>query len=220
MKYNKDSNHTTYINKYGDEVPSVTTILKILNKPSLVRWANYLGFNHQKVDDVVNDYADRGTLIHELISAYLSGSLMIYIDNDRFPISMILQFFKRFKKWTNNHTVKPILLEQEFCSDKFGGTVDFYGEIDGYYTLLDFKTAKKIRLSMFLQLALYCIMLEEKGYKIDRVGILLINPDNKDEKYLTREEMDPYIEVMKNLVDVFHCYYDVNFKYKWNEEIF
>ena len=36
--------HEEYINRDGVEVPSVTTILKLLNKPTLQKWANYLGF--------------------------------------------------------------------------------------------------------------------------------------------------------------------------------
>ena len=219
LKFNKDETHTVYTNIDGNEVPSATTILKILNKPSLIRWANYLGFNRQNVESVLTDYADRGTLVHSLISAYLNGSLIIYIDDGKIPISMILQFFKVFKEWYKKHDIEMIFSEKSFSSDLFGGTIDFYGKIDGQYTLLDFKTAKKIRLSMFLQLALYCILLEEKNYKIDRVGILLVNPDNKDEKYLSREEMEPYIQFMKKLVPLFHLYYELNEKDKWNEEI-
>ena len=46
--------HTVYKNKYKKEVPSVTTILKILNKPALQKWANSLGFKRQKLDDATN----------------------------------------------------------------------------------------------------------------------------------------------------------------------
>jgi hypothetical protein len=36
-KFNINNDHTMYFNKNGDEVPSATTILKILNKPQLVK---------------------------------------------------------------------------------------------------------------------------------------------------------------------------------------
>ena len=52
MKY---SNHAQYINEKCIEVPSVTTILKLLNKPSLCKWANYLGFKRENVDKVLEE---------------------------------------------------------------------------------------------------------------------------------------------------------------------
>ena len=44
FKLNKFSAHNVYCNKDDKEVPSVTTILKIINKPSLMYWANGMGF--------------------------------------------------------------------------------------------------------------------------------------------------------------------------------
>lgn len=222
MKFNKDSTHTTYFNSFGIEVPSATTVLKILNKPALIKWANFLGFNGRNVDDVLKETATRGSIVHDLISAYLAGHLIIYVPDpdNQVSASEISAYIKSFKEWLSKHTVAPILLEKKFSSDKFGGTIDFYGIIDGQYTLLDFKTAKKIRLSMFLQLALYCILLEENGYKIDRVGILLVNPNHKDDKYITRSDMDPYIIFVKKLLNIFHCYYELNQFNNWNEDIF
>ena len=35
--------HTVYKTKDGKRVPGVTTILGVINKPALVRWANNLG---------------------------------------------------------------------------------------------------------------------------------------------------------------------------------
>ena len=42
--------HRKYFNKDGKEVPSCTTIIKMLNKPELVKWANYMGF--KKIDTI------------------------------------------------------------------------------------------------------------------------------------------------------------------------
>lgn len=218
-KYNKDPNHTIYRNSKNEEVPSATTLLKILNKPSLVQWANYLGFKRLRVDDVLEEYAELGTLIHLLISSYLNKDMIVYIPQSNIPNNVVFSYFAKFKKWYSKHDVEPIYLEQSFSSDKFGGTVDFYGKIDGYYTILDFKTSKKIRLSMMIQLALYCILLEQHGCTVDRVGILLVNPDYEDEKYISRKELDPYIEFALQLVDIFHSYYYLNEYNNWNEYI-
>ena len=48
----KYSDHSTYINNNDIEVPSVTTILKVLNKPHIVNWANSLGWKKQSYKKV------------------------------------------------------------------------------------------------------------------------------------------------------------------------
>ena len=218
-KYNSDNDHAVYINKLGTEVPSATTILKILNKPQLVKWANYLGFKHMNVDSVLNESASLGTLVHRLINSLLSNKLIIYINDGTISNALLYSYINRFKMWLKTHTVEPILLEQKITSDKFGGTIDFYGSIDGKLTVLDFKTSKKIRLSMFFQLALYVILLEELGYEVEQVGILLVNPINKDEKYIQRKDFEKYVIFAKGLVDLFHSYNLLNDDDKWNESI-
>ena len=218
-KFNKDNKHTIYINKLGEEVPSATTILKILNKPQLVRWANHLGWNHLHVDAVLNESSIMGTRVHYLINAILSNNYVIYIDDGEIPIKLLYSYITRFKMWLNTNTVEPILLEKSLTSDLFGGTIDFYGKINGKFTVLDFKTSKKIRMSMFFQLALYVILLEELGYQVDQVGILLVNPQYRDERYIQRDELQPYIVFVNKLVDLFHSYYKLNIESKWNEQI-
>ena len=217
MKYSK--NHTVYYNDNGNEVPSATTILKILNKPALVKWANYLGFRSLDVDAVLNESAELGTLIHDLIHSILCKHLIVFIPSEKHPNWLIYSYIKKFKTWLNTNTVEPIILEKSFSTDNFGGTVDFYGKINGKYTILDFKTSKKIHITMFIQLALYCILLEKHGYTVEQVGILLVNNKNDGEKFISREELEPYVEFAKGLVGVFHSYYNLNDKYKWNEFI-
>lgn len=217
MKYSVS--HTAYFNKESIEVPSATTILKILNKPGLVKWANYLGFKHLDVDSVVNESAELGTLIHDLINSILSKNLIIFVPTEKYPAWLVYSYLNTFKIWLNTNSVEPIILEKSFSSDRFGGTVDFYGKINGKYTILDFKTSKKIHITMFVQLALYCILLEEHGYEVEQVGILLVNNKSGGEKFISRQELEPYIEFAKGLVEVFHSYYNLNDKYKWNEFI-
>ena len=171
------------------------------------------------VDSVLNESASLGTLVHRLINSLLSNKLIIYINDGTISNALLYSYINRFKMWLKTHTVEPILLEQKITSDKFGGTIDFYGSIDGKLTVLDFKTSKKIRLSMFFQLALYVILLEELGYEVEQVGILLVNPINKDEKYIQRKDFEKYVIFAKGLVDLFHSYNLLNDDDKWNESI-
>jgi len=218
-KFNPKSDHTIYKNSLGQEVPSATTVLKILNKPQLVKWANYLGFKSLDVDSVLNESAALGTLVHDLINSILSKYLIIYIPDGIIPSDVVFSYINRFKIWLKTNNVEPILLEKSITSDKVGGTIDFYGKINGKLTLLDFKTSKKIRLSMFFQLAIYVILLEELGYEIEQVGILLVNPKYKDEKYIARKDFEKYVTFARRLIDLFHSYYNLNNEDKWEESI-
>ena len=51
----KYSDHSTYMNEEEVEVPSVTTIMKILNKPFIAKWANSLGWKRQSYDKVLEE---------------------------------------------------------------------------------------------------------------------------------------------------------------------
>ena len=79
-------------------------------------------------------------------------------------------------QWEKTKKVEPILCEHPLVSEKlgFGGTIDFYGLIDGVATLKDYKTAKAIYPEHLYQVAAYRQLLEENGYQVAAVGILQI----------------------------------------------
>lgn len=214
VKYSKD--HTVYYNSKNEEVPSATTILKILNKPALSKWANYLGFKHQNVDCVLNEAAEFGTYIHDNIHNFFLGK-EFDLGNSPLGVTDAYGALRAFRDWYDNNSVEMCFTEKQFTSDLFGGTIDFYGKVNDKHTIIDFKTSKKIRLSMFLQLALYTILLEKHGYIVEQVGIVLCNGQHKDIKYMLRSDIDKYIEIATLLVDLFHKVYNVNEEEKWGE---
>jgi len=218
-KYNK--NHTIYVNDKNEEVPSVTTILQLLNKPKLLKWVNHLGFKRQSYELVIQEYSDIGTLVHYIINCILSNqpidkdlinkkySNLYHILNPNFL------HIKAFNIWKDLHTIKPIYLEESLVSDKFGGTIDFYGKIDNKLTILDFKTSKNFYSTMFLQLAGYCMLIEEKGLKVEKAGILIINNSGYKERIFTRRKLNNYIKVFKHLLTLFHSWYELNCTDEW-----
>ena len=209
-------NHTVYMNDSDVEVPSVTNIIKLLNKPSITKWANYMGFKHIYVKDILEETSRFGTLIHYIINLIINDKkLDITLHHrDKFKVYSILD---KFLSWYKSHEVKPILTEEKLVTDTFGGTVDFYGIVDGKYTIVDFKTSKSIHLTMFIQLALYSILLEKKGYKIDQVMILSLGSEKYKTKLMTRKELEPYVKIGLLLVDLFHYYYDICKSGNWND---
>lgn len=217
MAYSK--NHTLYYNDDNKEIPSATTILKILNKPNLVYWANHLGFNHRKYDEVLNDASKLGTEVHSLIENFLNKNMFIYIKTEipEFYYS-VYRCLGSFFQWYNNNSIKPIFTERSFISKRFGGTIDFYGIVNDKLTIVDFKTSKNIYYSMFIQLALYTLLLEDNNRKVEQVGIVLCNENKADNKFILRKDLDPYLKIADKLVDLFHLYYDLNEK-EWRDTI-
>lgn len=219
-KYNKGK-HTVYHNDKGEEVPSVTTILKVLNKPNLIGWANYMGLRGKKVKTILDDTSSFGTMVHSLIDGIINNKYIIYIHdiNASYSKLEIMLAMRNFIEWKDANEIVPIMTETKLEIDDYGGTLDFYGTINGKLTLLDFKTSKAIRLSMFIQLALYTILLESNGYEVEQVGILIVNKNKSESKFLTREELDLYIGLGKDLVRVFHKHWEIDKRDNWNESL-
>jgi len=83
----------------------------------------------------------------------------------------------KYFDWEKGHTLQPIYTEVPIVSEqwRFGGTVDWFGLIDGTATLLDFKTGKGIYPEMAYQLAAYSHLITEHNvaplsHQILRVG--------------------------------------------------
>ena len=125
----KYSDHSTYNNKEGMEVPSVTTILKVLNKPFIAKWANSLGWKRQSYDKVLEESAERGTFVHELLHEYL------FKEGKRFDIShpdtvnFIAEHINAFKEFLSEHELEPIWGEKSFSVEQYGGTIDLFNSL-------------------------------------------------------------------------------------------
>jgi predicted RecB family nuclease len=213
MKY---SAHSTYLNTDKIEVPSVTTVLKILNKPFLQKWANIMGFKRKKIEDILESSSIVGTMVHQIIEAYMLQKFYVFIPTAKHLREVAMAHLNSFIEWQRTHSnVTPIFMEKHLSSQKFGGTIDFYGMVDGKHTILDFKTSKQPYSSYFLQLAAYCIMLEEQGHKVEQAAIIIINQTGYNEKFIKREELESYIQAFKTLVEFFHAWYDLNISDGW-----
>jgi ATP-dependent exoDNAse (exonuclease V) beta subunit len=206
----KYSEHSTYINKKEVEVPSVTTIIKLLNKPFIAKWANSLGWKRQSYDKVLEESANKGTFVHETLHEYLFKEGKKFDLSNPEVLNFLYENLNTFKEFEKDYDIKPIWGEKSFSLDKFGGTVDLYCELDNKYTILDFKTSKRFYSSHFIQLGAYIQLLEANDYKVEQVAILRIREGDYDIKIINREDMNDYIELFNRLVEVFYLVYELN----------
>jgi len=168
--------HIRYKNELGKRLPGVTTVIGVLNKPLLVPWANRLGLEGINVKDYVNDKADIGTLVHEMMFCDLKGT---EVDTSYYTgqqIDIAQNSFKKYLAWKKEHTIKPLILEEGMVSEKYqyGGTIDNYCLIDGVPTLIDYKTCKALYSEHFIQVSAYRQLLREARYKVKQCAILRV----------------------------------------------
>lgn len=203
----------------GIGYPSVTEILKTIEKPELKKWKD----ETPDADAISRDRATIGTIIHWRIERLLAEKHNLplvplklddvsiinhrcakegcyYCERKRkmtHAIEMIMSYFDDF---LTKHTLEPILLEHMVCEKTFGyaGTLDFYGHVDGESSILDFKTAKMFYNgnTFGAQLAAYKKALKKK---VDRLYILRLNEETGDE---LREVSDDW-ETFKKALDGF-----------------
>lgn len=158
--------HRTYALADGTIVPGVTTVLQVLNKPALVRWANRLGLAGIDSTKYVDDKAAIGELAHQMIADYLRGEKTDTSEYSKVQIDQAENALLSFFEWEKSNQIEPIFIEEPIVSEtwKFGGTVDCFGKVNNKLTLLDFKTSASIFPEMKIQVAAYCILLAETQY--------------------------------------------------------
>lgn len=164
-------------NPDGVDCPSVTTILDIINKPFLLQWANKLGKEGKDVDEEKSRAARGGTVGHEMIQHTLGGPPVNERAWSAGEIEEGRTVLSKFEHWRSHggkvKSMRTILMEERIFSGLgYCGAMDWYGEIDGYLTLLDFKTGKSISPEYIYQLAAYKKMLMEKGHRVQKVRLL------------------------------------------------
>ena len=206
----KFSDHSTYMNNDNEEVPSVTTILKILNKPFIAKWANSLGWKRQSYDKVLEESANKGTFVHELLHEYLFKEGKEFDISNPDTVNFIYENINAFKDFLKEYDLEPIWGEKSYSTDKYGGTIDLLCNLNKKLTILDFKTSKRFYSSHFIQLGAYIQLLEKHDIFVDQVGICRIKDGEVNIKLIQRSDMEQYIELFNKLTDVFYMVYELN----------
>lgn len=187
--------HQKYYTSDGTQVPGVTTILGVIDKSRmLVPWANKLGLQGIESGKYVDETAVIGTLAHEMVQQDLGGPDWDRAKYSPDQVDQAENAFLKYLEWAKGRTMKTVFIEEQMVSDKyrFGGTVDWFGEMDGKTWLIDIKTSKALYPEHLYQVSAYRRLLVEKGLKVDRVGVLRIGR-SEDEGFEFRSISDPEI---------------------------
>ena len=108
--------HRKYYNSNGIEVPSVTEIVKMLHKPELDSWANWMGLVRRiNVNDYLVQKAEYGSYCHDLFENFFMGFLTKKFCDHKFVTEkeflLILQKFEYIKSKFDQLGIEVINME-------------------------------------------------------------------------------------------------------------
>lgn len=149
----------------GEKVPSVSDICRFVKNEVYSLAPEYL----------MKMAAERGTAVHEA-TELLDNTGKVDIETAYAP------YLKAYATYRKEHKVRYELTEQMFADKdgKYAGTIDRYGEVDGKMALIDIKTSSALQKPLYeTQLNLYRRMLEQQGYKVEKLYILHLKKDGK-----------------------------------------
>lgn len=147
----------------GERLPSVSELCRFIARET---YADVAQYNLDRA-------AERGTLVHKACEA-----LDVYgraeVDE------AVAGYVNAYAMFRRDHVVEWRMVEKSMHHpvDRYAGTIDRYGTLDGVETLLDIKTSYTVHKRLAVaQLNLYRRMLEANGVQPARLVILHLQRD-------------------------------------------
>ena len=163
--------------------PTVTELLKLLDKPALIKWANKLGLDGKSLDDFYAEKRAEGTSLHKQVQQYIQSNIRM---KDAAQQSSLDKFLL---------TRRVLGVEKPIETEWFVGRYDIAFKIDEQVYVGDFKSSDKVYFENKLQLAAYQMVFP--GAKICVIHIPLFTVD------IIREDLTKYQEIIKLLSRIY-----------------
>jgi genome maintenance exonuclease 1 len=188
-----------YIDSTNKPVPSVTTVLSgtSKSKDGLIQWRNRVG--DEEADRVIKQSTDIGTAVHEAIEKFLNKESWNDFGDTSDQI-MAKNISHKFVNDALDGITEIWGLEVGLILDNlYAGTADCVGLYKNVPTLIDFKTAKKIKKrdwieDYFLQGCAYAnahnVMFETD---IQQIVILMVDRNLIFQEYIVRPSEFSYL---------------------------
>ena len=188
-----------YLDSTNKPVPSVTTVLSgtSKSKDGLIKWRNRVG--DEEADRVIKQSTDIGTAVHEAIEKFLNKESWNDFGDTSDQI-MAKNISHKFVNDALDGITEVWGLEVGLILDNlYAGTADCVGLYKNVPTLIDFKTAKKIKKrdwieDYFLQGCAYAnahnVMFETD---IQQIVILMVDRNLIFQEYIVRPTEFSYL---------------------------
>lgn len=214
-----DNHGKVYINAHGKPVMRISEVIRTLGKDQLAVWANILGFKKIRYKDELDRTANIGTMVHGILEDLADettvteldrfGEFGIYSYSDRLEAMNAVNSFLLWQK-KNEDLYKVIATEVVMVGEEVGGTTDVILQSPWHKERViigDYKTAKAVYLSMYLQAAGYIKLYEELNGAKTCDGAVIFQLDKHygtraKPKFIKRKAMQKYIDAFEALLVV------------------
>ena len=180
---------------YGSKLPSVTTILQATipaeKRRILSEWKQKVG--EKKADQIRDDAATRGTIMHRIIEGYVTGDGHADLSDVGQASGIMAQtIFKQGLKgsmdeiWGSEITL--------YYPGLYAGATDLCGIYEGRESIIDFKQSNRPKKrewieDYFTQLAAYAMAHNHVyGTQIQSGVILMCTPGNYFQKFVVKDK--------------------------------
>ena len=198
-----------YCTPTGERYPSITTVLSILSKDSILEWRARVG--NEEANRVSRVAAGRGTSVHSIVEDYLNNKELDL--QKRMPNASAA--FRSIRPILDQGIGEIYMQESPLYSDhlRVAGRCDLVAEFNGKLSVVDIKTSSRPKSrddvhAYFMQEAAYAIMFEERtGIPVNR--LVTIMSVDFSEPIVFVEKRDAWTKV---LLETIERYYNQNIK--------
>ena len=199
-----------YVGEDDTPVPSVTTILdSTADKTHLIAWKKRIG--EEEANRQSQQAAGLGTKVHNALEKYILGE-----EWDNFGTNLVSVLASSMSRAMINQGLGKVneLWGTEvglIARGLYAGTADAIGIYEGEDSVIDFKTAKKLKKrewieDYFLQGCAYALAHNEMfGTNIRKVSILMVDRESKFGDYVIKDaEFDHYCSLWADRVALYY----------------
>lgn len=188
----------------GVDLPSITTVLSILSRDSIMKWRRRVGA--EEANRISHRASTRGTAVHAIIEKYINNEENF---KDGYTPDIIGSFLD-LKPILDGRIGRVYAQEAPLYSNHLGvaGRVDCVADFDGKLSIIDFKTSMKPKKldwvhNYFMQETAYAIMWEERtGQPITQL-VTIISVDNH-EPQLFIEHRDNWVRPLRDTIQKYN----------------
>jgi hypothetical protein len=184
----------------GVDLPSITTVLSILSRDSIMKWRRRVGA--EEANRISHRASTRGTAVHAIIEKYINNEENF---KDGYTPDIISSFLD-LKPILDNRIGRVFAQEAPLYSNHLGvaGRVDCVAEFDGRTSIIDFKTSMKPKrydyiTGYFMQEAAYAIMWEERTKTPITQLVTIISVDNNEPQVFI-EHRDNWVRPLRETI--------------------
>ena len=184
----------------GIDLPSITTVLSILSRDSIMKWRRRVGA--EEANRISHRASTRGTAVHAIIEKYINNEENF---KDGYTPDIISSFLD-LKPIMDDRIGRIYAQEAPLYSNHLGvaGRVDCIADFDGKLSVIDFKTSLKPKrydyvTNYFMQEAAYAIMWEERTGRPITQLVTIISVDNNDPQVFI-EHRDNWVRPLRETI--------------------